>query len=93
MPLVEDDDLKIAQDQTIAGQTVRQEVKNSQVSVVLGAFVISAYALLGGVVLALAFAERLEPPTWATAIASSTVTAALAIIFKEHLPTYKPRGR
>ena len=82
----EDNDLKIVEDERISQKSARQNLWRDKIAVLLAIGIVGVYALFVLVILVIAYSRGEQPPAWAVAVESSTVTAALAVIFKDHLP-------
>ena len=88
----DDGDLNVVKEETIRNRIQLQGIAHARWAVYLSIAVIAAYALWGLIVLVWAFAVKREAPAWAAAVESSTITAALAVIFKNHLPAAPASG-
>ena len=86
MAASKDDDVKIVADESIEVDIKRQGIANAQLAMTLSVVVVGLYAIAGIAVLLVSFWSDRDAPQWATATVSSTVTAALALLFRDHLP-------
>lgn len=82
----DEDDLSVVKEEEIKTRIKLQGIVHAQLAFKLSILVVGAYALFGLFVLVYAFFKNAQPPLWATAVQSSTITAALAVIFKDHMP-------
>ena len=80
------DDIRVVQEQEIEVVRQRQGIIHAKVALGIAAGIVGVFAACGMVVLVTAFFRGDDPPVWATAVESSTFTAALALLFKDQLP-------
>ncbi|MBV8683171.1 MAG: hypothetical protein JO111_09880 [Caulobacteraceae bacterium] len=79
------DDVKIIKDELL-DRVANQGIAHTNFAFWLGAILLLSWGAVGMWAVILSLYQEVEPPNWAVGIESSTVTAALAVIFKDHLP-------
>ena len=86
------DDVKIIKDELLDRVAV-QGIAHTSFAFWLGAILLLLWGGVGMWVVVVSMYRGLEPPNWAVGIESSTVTAALAVIFKDHIPAFSRETR
>jgi hypothetical protein len=86
------DDVKIIKDELLDRVTV-QGIAHTSFAFWLGAILLLSWGGVGMWAVIMSMDQGMEPPNWAVGIESSTVTAALAVIFKDHIPTLRRKTR
>jgi hypothetical protein len=86
------DDVKIIKDELLDRVTV-QGIAHTSFAFWLGAILLLLWGGVGMWAVIMSMHKGLEPPNWAVGIESSTVTADLAVIFKDHIPTLRRETR
>jgi len=83
------DDFIIVEDKKIYLEVVRQGITHNNYMFLFGTCLLVGWSILGMIALGYSVFTSQQPETWAIGVESSSVTAALAVIFKDHLPTLK----
>ena len=86
------DDIKVVADQKIEPLIIVQRIRQSSIAFLVSVIFILGWGLIAMVVLFDSFLIGKEPPNWAVSLESATVTATLAMLFKEHLPSINDQG-
>ena len=79
----------VVEEKTLDSKVRNHSIAHADAAVWLGIALIAIFAVGSLIVLIVAFCSGDDPPAWATAVESSTITAALALIFKNHLPSIR----
>jgi heme/copper-type cytochrome/quinol oxidase subunit 4 len=65
----------------------------SGIAFLIAAIFILGWGLIAMFVLLYSFLHGKEPPSWAVSLESATVTATIAMLFKDHLPSIELPSR
>lgn len=81
------DSIRLVSDEPIKVAAARQGVTHANWAFIFALAFISAWSMISGVVLLASFFCGMDPPAWAIAVQSSTITGAVALIFRDHIPS------